>query len=40
MLIGEGKNKFQYKRACIVLSFDHKFNLYLYYSGYYTLCII
>ena len=40
MPIGEGKNKFQYERACIVLSFYHKFNLYLYYSGYQELCII
>ena len=40
MPIGEGKNKFQYKRACIVLFFYHKFNLYLYYSGYHELCII
>ena len=40
MPVGEGKNKFQYKRACIVLSFYHKFNLYLYYSGYHELCII
>ena len=31
---------YQYKRACIVLSFYHKFNLYLYYSGYHELCII
>ena len=40
MPIGEGKNKFQYKGACIVLSFYHKFNLYLYCSGYHKLCII
>ena len=42
MPIGEGKNKFKYKRACIVLSFYHKCtgNLYLYYSGYHELCII
>ena len=40
MPIAEGKNKFQYKRACIVFSFYHKFNLYLYYSGYHELCII
>ena len=38
--IGEGINKFQYKSACIVLSFYHKFNSYLYYSGYNELCII
>ena len=40
MPTGEGKNKCQYKRACILLSFYHKFNLYLYYSGYHELCII
>ena len=40
MPTGEGKNKFQNKRACIALSFYHKFNLYLYYSGYHKLCII
>ena len=40
MPIGKGKNKFQYKRACIVLSFYHKLNLYLYYSGSHELCII
>ena len=40
MPIGEGKNKFQYKRACIMLSFYHKFNSYLYYGGYHELCII
>jgi len=31
------KTKFQYKRACIVLSFYHKFNSNLYYSGYHQL---
>ena len=40
MPIGEGKNKFQYQWACTVLSFYHKFNLYLYCSGYHELCII